>query len=216
MREGAVVAAEAAYELEGTLIEACNCKVLCPCWIGEDPDEGDCWAIEAYHIDHGSIAGVDVSGLTYVQIEHIPGNVLVPGSWRQLRVLDAAGTDEQRDSLRRAFRGDFGGPLADLAALVGEEAGVEVAAISHEVVEGKGVLRIESSVLVEMRPFRGNDGTITTLRDSLFSSVPGSPAWVSKADRNAVDFPSYGFTWDHTGRNAIQAEWKIEHSPSGP
>jgi hypothetical protein len=24
-----------AYVLEGTLLEACNCNVLCPCWIGE-------------------------------------------------------------------------------------------------------------------------------------------------------------------------------------
>jgi hypothetical protein len=204
---------EAPYRLEGTLIEACNCKVLCPCWIGEDPDEGECWAIEAYHIARGIIAGVDVSGLTYVQVEHIPGNVLVEGSWRQLRVLDAAGTDEQRDVLLRAFRGEFGGPLADLAALVGTEAGVDIARISHEVVEGKGVLRIEDSVEVEMEPFRGNDGTITTLRDSLFSSVPGSPAWVSKAGRNRVAFAAYGFVWDHEGRNAIQAEWKLEHTP---
>jgi hypothetical protein len=204
---------EAPYRLEGTLIEACNCKVLCPCWIGEDPDEGECWAIEAYHIARGIIAGVDVSGLTYVQVEHIPGNVLVEGSWRQLRVLDAAGTDEQRDVLLRAFRGEFGGPLADLAALVGTEAGVDIARISHEVVEGKGVLRIEDCVHVEMEPFRGNDGTITTLRDSLFSSVPGSPAWVSKAGRNRVAFASYGFVWDHEGRNAIQAEWKLEHTP---
>lgn len=205
--------AEAPYALEGTLVEACNCQVLCPCWIGEDPDEDGCWAIEAYHVDRGSIAGVDVSGLTYVQVELIPGNVLVEGSWRQLRVLDASGSDAQRDVMLRAFRGEYGGPLADLAGLVGEEVGVEVATISHEVVEGKGVLRVDDAVHVEMEPFRGNDGTITTLRDSIFSSVPGTPAWVSKAGRNRVDFASYGFVWNHEGRNAIQAEWKLEHAP---
>lgn len=205
--------AAAGYALDGTLIEACNCKVLCPCWIGEDPDEGECWAIEAYHVDRGEIAGVDVSGLTYVQVELIPGNVLVQGSWRQLRVIDAAGTDEQREVLLGAFRGDFGGPLAALAALVGEEAGVEIAAISHQVVEGTGILRVEDAVMVEMEPYRSDDGTITTLRDSIFSSVPGSPAWVSKAHHNRVNFPAYGFTWDHTGRNAIQAVWQLEYTP---
>lgn len=204
---------EAGYVLEGTLLEACNCKVLCPCWIGEDPDEDACWAIEAYHVDRGTIAGVDVSGLTYVQVEFIPGNVLDEGTWRQLRILDAAGTDEQRAALLGAFRGEYGGPLADLAALVGEEAGVEVAAVSHEIVEGTGVLSVEDAVRVEMEPFRSEDGTVTTLRDSIFSSVPGSPAWVSKAGRNRVEFPSYGFTWDHVGRNAIQAVWRLEHTP---
>ena len=27
-----------AYHLEGSLLEVCDCRVLCPCWIGEDPD----------------------------------------------------------------------------------------------------------------------------------------------------------------------------------
>jgi hypothetical protein len=31
----------AGYELEGSLLEVCTCNVLCPCWIGEDPDGGD-------------------------------------------------------------------------------------------------------------------------------------------------------------------------------
>jgi hypothetical protein len=26
-----------AYHLEGKLLEVCDCRVLCPCWIGEDP-----------------------------------------------------------------------------------------------------------------------------------------------------------------------------------
>jgi hypothetical protein len=25
------------YHLEGRLLEVCDCRVLCPCWIGEDP-----------------------------------------------------------------------------------------------------------------------------------------------------------------------------------
>ena len=40
-----------AYALEGTLLEACNCNVLCPCRIGEDPDNGTCDSVIAYHID---------------------------------------------------------------------------------------------------------------------------------------------------------------------
>jgi hypothetical protein len=37
---------QAAYQLEGTLLEACSCGVLCPCWIGEDPDDGECYSFE--------------------------------------------------------------------------------------------------------------------------------------------------------------------------
>ncbi len=51
------------YQLEGSLLEVCSCDVLCPCWIGEDPDQGTCDAVVAYHFDKGTINGVDVGGL---------------------------------------------------------------------------------------------------------------------------------------------------------
>src|SRR5208283_1835748 len=53
-----------AYQLEGKLLEVCDCNVLCPCWIGEDADNGTCDAVVAYHIDKGTVDGTDVSGLT--------------------------------------------------------------------------------------------------------------------------------------------------------
>src|SRR5689334_10829694 len=65
-----------AYELEGRLLEVCDCKVLCPCWIGEDPDNGTCDGTVAWHIDRGQIDGLDVSGLTLAVLGHIPGNIL--------------------------------------------------------------------------------------------------------------------------------------------
>ena len=66
-----------------------------------------------------------------------------------------------------------------------------------------------------MHPYVGADGaTVTTLRDSVFSTVPGSPAYVAKADRQRVDLPQYGMVWSFEGRNAIQADWKIGHRPA--
>jgi hypothetical protein len=60
--------AASGYQFQGTLLEACNCDVLCPCWIGEDPDNGTCQSVVAYHFDSGTIRGVDVSGLTLASI----------------------------------------------------------------------------------------------------------------------------------------------------
>ena len=45
-----------AYHLEGRLLEVCDCRVLCPCWIGEDPDNGTCDTVLAYHFDAGLYA----------------------------------------------------------------------------------------------------------------------------------------------------------------
>jgi hypothetical protein len=204
-------AAPAVYQFQGTLLEACNCDVLCPCWIGEDPDNGTCQSVIAYHLDSGAIRGVDVSGLTLASVVFIPGNVLA-GNWKQLVFVDEAASDEQAEALVDAFSGKLGGPLADLAQLVGEQLGVVRAAISHEVHEGRGTLRIgDDTVVATMEPYRGADGSITTLQNSIFSTVPGSPAWVGKAERFAVNLPDQGWTFEFSGRNAIQSDWTIDY-----
>jgi hypothetical protein len=46
----------------------------------------------------------------------------------------------------------------------------------------------------------------------VFSTVPGSPAWIAKAGVNRVSLPDYDMSWEYAGRNAIQSEWKIEHA----
>ena len=198
------------YSLTGTLIEACSCSVLCPCWIGEDPDLGDCRAIVAYHIDDGHVGGLDVSGLSFVSLAYIPGNVLA-GNWEIVALVDDNATDEQREALLAVFTGEKGGPLADFAQLIGKVKGVESVPIRHEVVGGVGTIVIPGIVESEMEPYRSPAGTATTLRDSIFSTVPGSPAWVSKATKHRVSFAKYGFEWEFEGRNAIQADWKMEH-----
>jgi hypothetical protein len=203
------------YDLEGTLLEACSCGVLCPCWIGEDPDGGTCDAFNAYHFDRGSIRGVDVSGLNFVRVVHIPGNVLTPASWQQVVFVDERASDDQREAILDAYDGKLGGPLADVAGLIGETLGVERATITHEVRDGTGTLTIGSVVRSEMHSYTGPGGTTTTLRDSLFSTVPGSPAYVAVADRNDVQLPQYGMQWSLENRNAIQADYKIAHTEAG-
>ena len=74
-------------------------------------------------------------------------------------------------------------------------------------------MRIGDVVSGEMRPYTAPDGsTITTLRDSLFSTVPGSPAYVAKADHLRSELPEYDFVWSYEGRNAIQSDWKLVHA----
>lgn len=200
------------YSLQGTLIEACSCNVNCPCWIGEDPDLGECFAIVAYGIERGQIGELDVSGLNLVLVCHIPGNVLA-GNWQIVALVDDRATEEQRQALLDAFTGKLGGPLGDLwTALIGEVKGVEFVPISHEVVGGSGILRVPDRVETEMEPYRGPDGSVTTLQNSVFSTVPGSPAWIAKASINRVSLPQYGMSWEYEGRNATQSEWKIEHA----
>jgi hypothetical protein len=200
-----------AYDLEGSLLEVCSCDILCPCWVGEDPDNGTCESVVAYHFDRGTIRGVDVSGLTYVGCALIPGNVLA-GNWKVAAFIDDKATDEQADAMLDAFTGKLGGPLGDVAQLIGEVVAVERAPISHEITDGKGKLRVGDVISAEMHPYTGPDGSATTLHESIFSTVPGSPAYVAKADHQKIDLPQHGMEWELEGRNAIQADWKMVHA----
>jgi hypothetical protein len=205
----AQVAAQA-YVLEGTMLEACNCNVLCPCWIGEDPDNGTCDSVIAYHIDRGQVTGVDVSGLTVLEAHHIPGNVLA-GNWRQVILIDDRASDDQIRVLGDAFQGRLGGPLGDLAGLVGERLGVYPAPIDHQLSGGEGTVTIGDKLRAATVPYRSAYGTTTTLRDSIFSTLPGSPAWVAKATEMTVNMPEHGLVWTFSNTNAIQGDFKFEH-----
>jgi hypothetical protein len=198
-----------AYELEGRLLEVCDCNVLCPCWIGEDPDNGTCQSALAYHIDQGSIDGVDVSGRTCAVAAFIPGNVLA-GNLRVIRYIDDGATPEQEAALLAAFRGKLGGPLADLANLIGEEVAARRAPITFTVEEGKGTLVIGDAVLAEMAPYRGPTGEVTTLVESIFSTIPGSPAYVAKASRFKMVQPEIGVNLDMADHNAIQGTFRLQ------
>ena len=138
-----------AYSLEGTILEVCDCNVLCPCWIGEDPDNGTCQSALAYNITKGDIDGVDVSGLNVAVAVFIPGNVL-NGGWRAIRFIDERASPGQEAALLAVFRGQKGGPLEDLAGLVGEEVAARRAPIRYEVSEGKGRLTIGDGIVTQI------------------------------------------------------------------
>jgi hypothetical protein len=205
---------EMAYQLEGRLLEVCDCNVLCPCWIGENPDYGTCDAVTAYQVDKGTVDGVDISGLTLALVPHIPGNIL-QGNWKVAVFVDDEATDEQQEALLNVFTGKLGGPLADFAQLIGEVVAVERAPITFTVEEGKGSLRIGSGPTpvaeADMASYMGATQKPTTLQETVFSTIPGSPAYVSKATKYRRNTSDYGLrNVDLENHNAIQGHFKFE------
>jgi hypothetical protein len=197
------------YQLEGKLLEVCDCNILCPCWVGEDADNGTCDAVLAYHIDRGKIDGVDVSGLTLGLLGHIPGNIM-QGNWRIAVFVDDKASTQQEEAILKAWTGKLGGPLADMANLIGEVVAVERASIAFDVSEGEGRLRIGSIAEATMAPYRSSAGNVTTLNESVFSTIPGSPAYVSKASSYRRQSSKYGLRdVELKNRNAIQGSFRF-------
>ena len=198
-----------AYHLEGRLLEVCNCKVLCPCWIGEDPDFGTCDTIVSWHFDKGTIDGVDVSGLTLAAVAHVPGNIL-QGNWRAAIFVDEKASKEQEAALLKVYTGQAGGPIADLAALIGEVVSVERAPIRFDVNEGRGTLTVSDVSHSELEPYKGPDGSTTVLSNTIFSTVPGAPVFVGKASIYRSKHAALGHDIELRGHNALQSTFVFD------
>jgi hypothetical protein len=198
-----------AYQLEGSLLEVCTCNILCPCWVGEMPDNGTCEGMFAWHIENGTVNGTDVSGRTFGFVAHIPGRVL-DGNWRIVVFLDDEATEEQQQALLDVWTGKLGGPVADLAQLIGEVAGTERVSVTYKVDGAKGTMKYGEFASAELEPFTGATGESTALHDTIFTTIPGSPAFVGKADHYKVDMAKYGFDIDLHDHNAIQGSFRFE------
>jgi hypothetical protein len=198
-----------AYHLEGRLLEVCNCKVLCPCWIGEDPDFGTCDTIVAWRFDKGSIDGVDVAGRTVALIAHVPGNILA-GNWRAAVYLDENVSPAQEKAILDLYTGKLGGPVGELVKLVGEVVSVEKVPITFDVQGGRGTVQLGDAGYAELEPYTNATGATTTLQDTVFSTVPGAPVFVGKAPKYTARNDKLGINLSLSGHNALQSTFVFD------
>lgn len=195
------------YSVEGQLLEVCICNVICPCWVGGDPDEGYCDGMIGWHIDQGEIEGVNVSGCNFAMLLHSPGNVL-DGNWKVRLYVDEELSDEQQEGILNLWGGKLGGAITDLASLVGEVASVEKTHIRFDVEGVNGTIAIGDVVSASLEAFKGATGAETTLHNSVFTSIPGKPAYLGKALSFKANAP--GFDIDMEGHSAVCGHFKFE------
>ena len=198
-----------AYHLEGRLLEVCNCRVLCPCWIGEDPDNGTCDTIIGWRFDKGTIEGVDVAGATIAVIAHVPGNIL-EGNWTAAVYLSDNVSPKQEEAILKVYTGKLGGPVGELVKLIGEVVSVQKVPITFDVQGGKGLLKIGSAGYAELEPYKNATGATTTLMDTVFSTVPGAPVFVGKAPSYKSKSPKTGEVIDLKNHNALQSTFVFD------
>lgn len=195
------------YHVKGNMVEICTCKIMCPCWLGEDPDGGTCDGVLAWQIDEGAVEGVDVSGVNLVILAHLPGNAL-QGNWRAVLYMDDGASAQQEEAVLNVFSGKLGGPIADLAQLIGEVAAVHRAPIAFAAEGVNGSLRVGQAIEADMVPFTGASGNPTVIQDTVFlPSPPGTPAYIGKAPTYRVNVPEHGFSIDLQGHNAVQTRF---------
>ena len=107
------------WKISGQSMEMCNCKMLCPCWLGPEvaPDEGWCGGSFGFDIQTGNSDGIDLSGTVVAFVAEWPGNFFEGNGSARLYFDDSASA-EQRAALEKIFSGHDGGPLEPLFGAV--------------------------------------------------------------------------------------------------
>lgn len=193
------------WSIEGTYFENCSCNMVCPCstsGLTAPADTERCLVALAFHVDKGSVDGVDVSGLNVCVVADAPA-LMSEGGWKLGVLMDANASPEQAEALGGVFGGQLGGPMGALAPLVGEMVGSAAVPFeysndgrTHKVVAGSAV-----SMTVEdfVSPL---DATGAGIR----VSGVGFPADTLAAGTASVaNVNTFGLTWDNAGKNSFSA-----------
>ena len=196
------------WNIEGSYAETCSCELMCPCNLSMDHGAtyDYCRATLGFDIREGEVDGTDVGGRRVVTIIDTP-KVMTDGNWRLGMFVDDQATDEQFDGLVAVFGGQLGGPMAAVAPLVGEIAGVERAEIE---ISDEGLLhrvRVGDVIQFEIEdivPFGKEDGQPVRF-DGMFHPV-GTNLTMAEARRSQID--AFGIRYEgRTGLSTATFSW---------
>lgn len=189
------------YRLTGRFLEACDCYAICPCWIDEVPDEGRCTGLYLWDIGAGEARGHDVGGLRVASASFHEGKRR--GSrQRVVLLIDERADDRQRAALSEVFTGRAGGPLGELADMLGELVAERTARIDVTWDGAQAVLDIEGTVRASNDPKVGPSGRVTSLVDPVLADTFGSPALVGISREFHLELPELEGRIDVRGRSA--------------
>ena len=197
-----------AWNLTGSYAETCSCELMCPCNLSLDHGAtyDFCRVVLAWDIRQGQVEGTDVAGRRVVAIADTP-KVMTEGNWRLGMFVDDGASDEQFDKLVQVFGGQLGGPMAGLAPLVGEIAGVERAAIE---IRDDGLLhsvRVGDAIEFEVQdivPFGKENGQPVRF-DGMFHPTGAN---LTMAEARSSRINAFGIQYEgRTGLSTAEFSW---------
>ena len=199
-----------AWTLDGTYFENCNCTWICPCSVSSltaPATQDRCQVVLVYHVDRGSIDGVDVGGLTVAVVADSP-QMMTDGNWNLGLIIDEGASKEQADALGGVFSGQQGGPMAALAPLVGKVLGIERAPIEYRDDGPNHSVRIGDSVAIEVADFVPEGLSEPTRLQNVFHPS-NTTLTVAKAVSSRIG--AFGMTFNNEGRSAFSApfSWRV-------
>ena len=213
------------YSITGVFTEACDCTLICPCWLDDAPDEDHCTGLFAWQLDGAAtIGGTAVGGLRVVSVSTHSGGRRA-GATTTAVFVDEAADDEQFGLLTAAFSGQLDGPLRELAAVSGavlqrSRARIEVSADragwhifvgrpSRPPAAGAGLVEVTGNPAAF-----GDDEPLALTHTALDAELSVASAVVAhRTDQLAVRVPALpGAYLDVRGRSAMRGRFRYVHA----
>lgn len=193
------------WAMKGTMSDACQCNVFCPCELAEKPSYGHCDDTAILHVEHGHYGGVALDGMRVVVVSQSPkgerlvdtvGNLV----FARLYVPEEA-TDEQAAALAEMARRVFGTWVNGKVARISPDESIHRVPMTavieprHHRVEVPGILDLDIAAIT------GWDGENPVALRNGPAAGPGIGD-ILIAKSSSYRFTDGGIDWDYAGRSA--------------
>jgi len=191
-----------AWELSGEYFETCSCDYLCPCISSNmtaRPTKGWCVFAMVFQINHGRFGSDELDGLSFAVVGRTP-SAMVEGGWEVGLVTDQRAGAAQQQALAAIVGGNAGGPMANLAPLLGKFLGVESKPIQFQSGRMKRSVSIPGVLEQTVQGFGPSQDAPEPMHIDNVRHPANSRLALAKATRSHVH--AFGIDWDDdTGKN---------------
>lgn len=186
------------YRLEGSVLDVYEGV---PFWFEGPGAESGSTSVTVWLIDKGEIAGVGVSDTALITIttkESRPGTRA-----RRLILVEEEAAPEIVRWVVDAFQGRLGGPLAQLAALAGEDVGFYQVPINYRLDESTSLVSVPKKVKVKA------GGRAIPPSHPAGSSAPWRRGWIGSGTQVKVEVPEFEMVFTLRESRAVRGMFRF-------
>ena len=197
-----------AWQMEGLLLEACSCRLACPCVLGPaEPDQGWCSGALTFSIATGQSGDVDLSGRKVLWLIDLPRDFVSGGGTVRLYIDDDA-DEGQRQALEDIFSGKKGGAGAVLDSLVSDYLPTETAPITIDGGDDP-TITVGSVGNVKMERVRDQEGCTASVHNTpILGLINIAKTDLARSDGTRFADPEMR-AWDSWGAGSLSPfSWK--------
>jgi len=181
------------WNISGRYMETCNCDFLCPCPTSglTKTTHGYCIFAMGFEVERGDFDGLALDGRKFVVVAHTPGAV-GEGNWRVGLIVDDQADSRQQEALTAIVSGQAGGPMANIAPMIGEFLGVEKQPITIAGSNGNWSVKAGNAVDQALTGVSGLGG------EQMYLDNVGHPASnrLALATATRSHLHAFGIDWD--------------------